>query len=240
MACDLKVELESSGLPAESVEIILNAFKAGRPSIEKLKVRTIDNSAKSAGASIISLTTDLASENLTLGAMDKVQGNVAPERMQPVAIASSGTSYSPVDEPISSSGLEDYPDSIVDMDSAGNWKKINKKTGQVDWVHNSGSKISFYKNGDVVIHTAGNLKQVVENDYIIEVGRNFEVTSGKETHITSKEDMFVTSELNLFETTTLSKVQMVPTKVQMSTMTTIVSPILSLMGSATVSNSFCL
>jgi len=236
MACDLEQKLKE-GLSPEAAEIVLSAFNAGRADIDALKKKSINNVSKSGGASILSMMADLASENLSIGAMDKVKGDMAPERAQPIAVASGGTSFSEVDESITSSGMEDYPNSIVDIDSAGNWKKVNKTTGQVDWVHNSGSKISFYKNGDVVMHVAANFKQVIENDYIVEVGRNFEVTSGKETHITSKESMYVTSESNLFETTAIAKVQTVPAKVQLSAMTAIVSPVWNLLGSETIMGS---
>ena len=235
MGCDLGAKLSVEFSP-EKVELILHAFQAGAPDMEKLKEKAKNSVAKQGGASIMSLLADLATENLSIGAMDKVEGDNAPQRAQAVAVASSGTSVSLVDEPLTASGMQDYPDSVVELDEAGNWTKVNKKTGQVDWVHNSGSKISFYKNGDVVMHVAANLKQVVENDYILEVGRNFEVTSGKETHITSKEDMYITSEMNLFETTTFVKVQTVPTKVQLSLLTSIISPSWFLLGSETVSN----
>jgi hypothetical protein len=214
MACDLGKMLVDGGIDSDKADAIVQAFQSASPAISKIKKRNLGIAGENAGASIAAIFGDLSLENLGIGSMDIVNGDFAPKRAQAVAVASNGTSTNKVHKPITSSGMEDYPDSIVDIDSAGNWKKVNKKTGQVDFVHNSGSKISFYKNGDVVIHTAGNLKQIVENDYILEVGRNFEVTSGKETHITSKQDMYVTSEMNLFETIAISRIINVPTKIE--------------------------
>jgi hypothetical protein len=164
MACDLGKMLVDGGIDSDKADAIVQAFQSASPAISKIKKRNLGIAGENAGASIAAIFGDLSLENLGIGSMDIVNGDFAPKRAQAVAVASNGTSTNKVHKPITSSGMEDYPDSIVDIDSAGNWKKVNKKTGQVDFVHNSGSKISFYKNGDVVIHTAGNLKQIVENN----------------------------------------------------------------------------
>jgi len=228
----LKEELSES-----DAQSVVDALDKHSNDIEKIKSTELDKVSKQSGASIVAMAGDLKKENLSIGSLDKILGNIALKRKQPVAVASSGSgTFKAVNKTINSSGLEDYPNSIIDIDEIGNWKKVNKATGQVDWVHVSGSKLSFYKNGDVILHTAANLKQVVENDYILEVGRNFELTTGKEIHITSKENMFLTSEGNLFESIKNMKLQKVPNKIQESNSISITSPSWYLKGNATVSD----
>jgi len=206
MSCDLKVELEKHLSPAKAKEV-LEMFSSSKKELGTIKANILADVSKMGASSIVAVTTDLGAENSSIGLMDKVGGDEPLKRKQAVIVTTVGTSVEAVQPELNSSGNEDYPNTKTSIDEIGNWTKVNKKTGQTDWVHNSGSKVSFYKNGDITLHSAGNLKQVVEYDYILEVGRNFEISSGKEFHLSSKEDMFIKTEMNLFETQKLSKVQ---------------------------------
>ena len=100
----------------------------------------------------------------------------------------------------------------MEIDEVGNWKKINKKTGQTDYVHNSGSKISFYKNGDVVFHVLGNMKFFVEGDLLQEVGNRMELTTGENFEKTIKGEMIETVDISRTITTPL-ETKLIPLKV---------------------------
>jgi len=67
------------------------------------------------------------------------------------------------------SSKADYPNTTSHIDGLGNFIKINKKTGQVDIAHFSGTLIQITKTGSVNIHTKKDLRHIVEGNYYLEV-----------------------------------------------------------------------
>jgi hypothetical protein len=71
--------------------------------------------------------------------------------------------------------VADYPDSYGMIDSAKNFIKVNQKTGDVDIVHNSGTKFKIDGMGNVTMEVVGSFKQVVKKDYFLQVEGNMEL-----------------------------------------------------------------
>jgi len=80
------------------------------------------------------------------------------------------------DQPIGSSSLnEDYPNTEGSIDEAKNWFKINKKSGYVEFVHNSGSYLKIDKAGNGSIYFSGGLKLMVAKDFLINALGNLDL-----------------------------------------------------------------
>ena len=67
------------------------------------------------------------------------------------------------------SAIQNYPNSESKIDALGNFIKINKKTGQVDIAHFSGTLIQITKSGSVNIHTKKDFQHIVDGNYYLEV-----------------------------------------------------------------------
>jgi len=78
-------------------------------------------------------------------------------------------------KPANYSIIEDYPESYGFIDSVKNFFKINKKTKDTIFHHSSGSIIRLDKDGNVTIEAKGNVKQVIDKDYFLQVRGNMEV-----------------------------------------------------------------
>ena len=98
---------------------------------------------------------------------------------------------------------QDYPNSSTHIDPLGNFVKINKKTGQVDIAHFSGTIIQITKSGSVNIHTKKDFKHIVEGNYILEVKgdtnlktNNFIIETNK-TEETTKEKLITTKDYKI-------------------------------------------
>lgn len=78
-----------------------------------------------------------------------------------------------------SSLAENYPKTIGWITETSDFIKLNKETGHIQIVHHSGTQIKVDNEGNVTIHTIGNLKQVVEGDMLLQVAGGLDITSGK-------------------------------------------------------------
>ncbi len=101
---------------------------------------------------------------------------------------------SPVDiQDVNYSLKEDYPHSYGHIDEMGNWWKVNKKKGIIDFVHKSGTFIQIDNDGNVTEHVAGSKKEVIQGDLSIEVyGNRDTLIHGNEyTHIDKDTELLV-------------------------------------------------
>jgi len=173
---DILNSLKGAGISPDKAEALANSMK---DNVKKAVEKNSKEIGKKTASKLLALTQNFKKENNKIASLDKVTGAVAPKRVSPLPLNSAGTNTEAHHPDLNSSADEDYPNTIMEIDEVGNWKKINKKTGQTDFVHNSGSKISFYKNGDVVFHVLGNMKFFVEGDLLQEVGNRMELTTGE-------------------------------------------------------------
>lgn len=63
---------------------------------------------------------------------------------------------------------EDYPSSFGYTDECGNFYKINRTTGFVQFVHKTGTCVKIDGEGNVTIHSVGSAKLVVDKDLAIQ------------------------------------------------------------------------
>jgi len=110
-------------------------------------------------------------------AQDASYGKIFPEK---VTVHSKVTNVP--DFPAANSELtSEYPHTYGKIDTAHNWYKVNRTTGYVEFVHNSGSSIKITKTGDVSIRITGSLKFIVDSDYLLNIlGNHDHVTKGHE------------------------------------------------------------
>ena len=206
---DVKSALTKAGISPEKAEALA---KNMAPKIQAKTNKIVNNEGKKVASKLVALTQNFVKENNKIASLDKVAGPIAPKRVSPVPLNSSGTNTEAHHPDLNSSANEDYPNTIMEIDEVGNWKKINKKTGQTDFVHNSGSKISFYKNGDVVFHVLGNMKFFVEGDLLQEVGNRMELTTGENYEKTIKGEMIETVDVSRTITAPL-ETKLIPLKI---------------------------
>lgn len=135
---------------------------------------------------------DFGKEDQTIANTNLTSGDVAAKRSTPIPLKGGSSSQGTADHgAVTSSTNQDYPESSGSIDSIGNWTKVNKITKQTDWVHNSGSMMSFFANGDVVVHIRGNKKEIIEGDYVLEVGGNLELAVGKSWNTEVLQDIYM-------------------------------------------------
>lgn len=79
--------------------------------------------------------------------------------------------------------MEDYPDSYGYIDEAKNWVKVNKKSGHVELVHNSGTSIKIDRFGNVTEHIVGKFKRIIEGDMSEEVKGSYDLLVKKSYYI---------------------------------------------------------
>ena len=78
---------------------------------------------------------------------------------------------------------EDYPETFGWIDYVKNWIKINKKKRKAELVMSSGTHIKTDADGNVTIYTKGNLRQIVDGDYLLDVKGNSDlIINGKSYH----------------------------------------------------------
>ena len=210
--CDLekiKSILMGSGVKEDDANKIASSMSS---KVKGKFKKAVDSAGKKTASKVVAVTQNFSKENSKVASLDKVTGPIAPKRVSPVPLNSSGTNTEAHSPDLNSSANEDYPNTIMEIDEVGNWKKINKKTGQTDFVHNSGSKISFYKNGDVVFHVLGNMKFFVEGDLLQEVGNRMELTTGENLVETIKGEHFETTKISRTITTPL-ETKIIPLKI---------------------------
>jgi len=135
--------------------------------------------------SIIAGGQDFANEDVTVSTADIKTGNIAVQRED---VLPSDTMFTSQQEPdVSTPSMsEDYPNSeTIYVDEKGTWIKNNKAKGTLDFVHRSGSSLSFKKDGSVIMFVRKDFKQVVDGDYTLEVGNNLDISSGNDMRLHS-------------------------------------------------------
>lgn len=86
---------------------------------------------------------------------------------------------SPTDLPDADNSLaEDYPNSSGLTDELGNFYKINRTTGMVQFVHHSGTCVKIDKQGNVTIHATGSAKLIAGKDMAIQA-KNLDIKASK-------------------------------------------------------------
>lgn len=112
--------------------------------------------------------------DLILGSMQKdggkrvVQDNPIPVKLpeqSPVLLGQ----FAPVLSDATDSMAIDYPDSYGETDDAGNFYRVNKKNGDFQWVHSSGTSIKLNKKGDVSVNIKGSLQLLVNGNRVVNV-----------------------------------------------------------------------
>lgn len=88
---------------------------------------------------------------------------------------------------------EDYPNSYGMIDEKKNWIKVNKVTGHVEVVHNSGTLIKIDGDGNVTMHIVGSFKRIVEGDFSDEIRGNYDlsVKGSRYKHIGKDEETII-------------------------------------------------
>lgn len=71
-----------------------------------------------------------------------------------------------------------YPLSYGHVDEANNWYKVNQETGEIEFVHNSGSFFKIDKSGNGTIHLTGSLKWIIDKDMLMQVVNSTEIVKG--------------------------------------------------------------
>lgn len=81
----------------------------------------------------------------------------------------------PVFQQASDSFKDDYPSTYGKIDEAGNWFRVNKSSGLVEFVHSSGTSIKINKAGDVSVNIRGSLQWLVNGDSVTNVMGNMDL-----------------------------------------------------------------
>lgn len=93
---------------------------------------------------------------------------------------------SPTDLPDADNALsEDYPNSVGSTLENGDFYKINRTTGMVQFVHHSGTCVKIDNNGNVTIHATGSAKIIADKDMAIQA-KNLDI-KGSKIAITAQE-----------------------------------------------------
>ena len=109
---------------------------------------------------------------------------------------------------------DDYPNTISNIDDAGNFIKVNKKSGKIDIYHQSGNIIKIDKNGNTSIHINGGLKFKIDGDMSFHSNGNVDFVADGElnfqaTNITTQTQK---NTLNCDENITNNKHNLINTK----------------------------
>lgn len=104
---------------------------------------------------------------------------------------------SPIDLPDADSALAtDYPNTIGVINDAGDFFKVNKKTGDLQVVHRSGTCIKIDANGNMTIHSTGSVKQVVAQDLSIQAGGGIDIVAKKGIYLdTGSENLEIKTQM---------------------------------------------
>jgi len=141
--------------------------------------KTIDNIANS----VVAAGQNFNEEDMTIASTDIKSSTITVQR-ENVLPSDTGVTQSNEPDTSSPSMDEDYPQSeTIYVDEKGTWIKNNKAKGSLDIVHQSGSSLHFKKDGTVILFARKDLKQVVDGDYTLEVGNNFDISVGKDARI---------------------------------------------------------
>jgi hypothetical protein len=117
-------------------------------------------------------TTEVAATNPN----QVVQDNTKSYKFAEMPILSNKTVTDMTNFPPASNNLsDDYPNTIGAIDEAHNWYKINKTTGYIEFVHNSGSSIKIDKSGNTSIHITGNLKFSIDKEMVLNILSNADI-----------------------------------------------------------------
>lgn len=73
---------------------------------------------------------------------------------------------------------EDYPNSLGYTDECGNFYKVNRSTGFVQFVHKSGTCVKIDGQGNVTIHATGSAKIKADKDLAIQA-KNLDIKADK-------------------------------------------------------------
>ena len=127
--------------------------------------------------------------NSSLGTTGQIEG-VFFKNINPIMPSLANTESA---EDAHYSTRENYPNSAGTIDALGNFIKINKKTGQVDIVHFSGTLIQITKSGTVNIQTKKDFRHIVKGNYYLEVkgdigikSKNLNIVNDNMKEITKK------------------------------------------------------
>lgn len=96
-------------------------------------------------------------------------------------------------KPVDYSTNINYSESYGKVDKSNNWYRVNEQTGEVEFVHNSGSFLKLDKAGNATIHIAGSLKFIVDQDSIIQ-SNNMSLIAKAKGMFKSMADLFVVSQ----------------------------------------------
>lgn len=119
----------------------------------------------------------------------------------PEPVFSEAKYTSPVDiQDVNYTLKEDYPHSYGSIDEVGNWWKVNKKKGIIEFVHKSGTFIQIDDAGNLTQHITGNKKEVIRGDYSLEVYGNRDTLIHKKDYTHVDEDVTVLINGNFEET----------------------------------------
>lgn len=96
-----------------------------------------------------------------------------------------------------SSFADNYPHTTGIANQNTDFFKIDRKTGDLQIVHHSGTCIKIDNDGNVTINTKGSLKQIVEGDYSLQVNGGMDLSVAKGLYIHSKQDLIIEAQDNL-------------------------------------------
>ena len=164
--------------PLIAEEEPLDEYEAMKVPSTSSPAETEERLLDSLAVSIIAGGQDFASEDITVSSVDLKSSNISIQREN---VLPSDTMFTSANEPDKStpSMKEDYPNSeIIYVDERGTWIKNNKSKGTLDFVHQSGSSLTFQKDGSVILFARKDFKQVIDGNYTLEVGNNIDISAG--------------------------------------------------------------
>lgn len=115
-----------------------------------------------------------------------IQDNIVSTKIAETPVVSSKfTSVN--DFPIAENNFsDDYPNTEGSIDEAHNWFKINKTSGYTEFVHNSGCSLKLDKSGNCSVHITGNLKWVVDKQWLVNIVKEMDLHVMSDLSIQSK------------------------------------------------------
>ena len=134
-----KLQNEMEKVTAE----ITKQAKDGKSAIETAKVKSQEDK--------------IAAVHSTQDAKKAIQ-YTAP---QPIMKEASSTI---IPDPVQYTMATDYPHSVGNVDEIKNWFKVNKATGEIEFVHTSGSYFKIDGAGNAVLHLKGSYTEIIEGD----------------------------------------------------------------------------
>lgn len=127
-------------------------------------------------------------------AMNEVQDNPTSFKVPELPVLSKMHTSIPDNFPAGSNATsEDYPNTYGAIDEAKNWYKINKTSKYTEFVHNSGCSLKIDKSGNASIHITGNLKFIVDKDFLMNSIGNLDIHSKASCSLVSSNNMDIKS-----------------------------------------------